>query len=168
MNEPVNPTTSRQRVLIESLDLEFGSLHERSCLIIKQTPADILYQRPSETSPLSVGENVLRSAAAVEQTFGGLMSNLWDDPFEWTLPETLSTCERVLEYLEEVASTRKRAFSGFSSDAELSKNIVLPSDKIQPLISVLVETLVRASHYQGRAVASLKFLSDVRVRGVII
>jgi hypothetical protein len=168
MNDPVNLGTPAQRVLIESLDLEFGSLHERSCLIIKQTPADILYQRPSDTSPLSVGENVLRSAAAVEQTFGGLMSNLWDDPFEWTLPENLSTCERLLEYLEEVERTRKQAFAGFSSDAELSKNIVLPSDKTRLLMIVLVETLVRASQYQGRAVASLKFLSDVRVRGVII
>ena len=44
-------------------------------------------------------QHILRSAAAIEQMCGGLTANLWDDPFEWTLPETLSTPAKVIEYL---------------------------------------------------------------------
>jgi hypothetical protein len=33
-------------------------------------------------------EQILRSARIVEQVSGGITANLWDDPFEWTLPET--------------------------------------------------------------------------------
>jgi hypothetical protein len=155
------------RVMIQSLDDEFAQLHKRTRLLIEETSADKLYAAPYRGLG-SVGEYVLRSAAAVEQTFGGLMSNLWDDPFEWTLPETLSTTDKVLEYLEEVDQTRRRTFESLGCDSDLSKNVVLPSDEVKPLLAVLVETLVRASNYQGRAVATLKFLSDVRGAGVII
>ncbi|MCV4777710.1 hypothetical protein OFM21_33535, partial [Escherichia coli] len=61
-----------------------------------------LYLRPKNGSgtllPLSTGEYLLRAAAAVEQTAGGITRRLWDDPFEWTLPEKLSTKELVAEY----------------------------------------------------------------------
>jgi hypothetical protein len=43
-----------------------------------------LYREQPATGD-SCGEQVLRSAAIVEQSFGGLTANLWDDPFEWTL-----------------------------------------------------------------------------------
>ncbi|HEX2269316.1 MAG TPA: hypothetical protein VHH35_07275, partial [Pyrinomonadaceae bacterium] len=58
---------------------------------------------------------ILRSAAVIEQTFGGLTANLWDDPFEWTLPETLSTPELVIEHLSEVDALRQRFFSSIDS-----------------------------------------------------
>lgn len=109
----------------------------------------------------SVGENLLRSAAAVEQTFGGITSNLWDDPFEWTLPENLSTRERVIEYLEEVETTRKLAFNRFSRDSDLLKEVSVPSGDTRSLISLLLETLIRAGDFQGRAVATQRFVTDV-------
>ena len=75
----------------------------------------------------SCGEQVLRSAAIVEQTFGGLTANLWDDPFEWTLPETLSTSAKVIEYLNEVEATRQdptyygdRIFGAFATGLRTS------------------------------------------------
>jgi hypothetical protein len=81
---------------------------------------------------------------------GGLTSNLWDDPFEWTLPETLSNADRVGEYLDEVDLARQRTFDSID-DAALSKYIAVPSGESHQLISVLLKTLVKASEYRGRA-----------------
>ena len=97
-------------------------------------------------------QHILRSAAAIEQMCGGLTANLWDDPFEWTLPETLSNADRVVEYLSEVDVARERAFDSID-DAALTKYIAVPSGEEQQLISVLLETLVRASEFRGRAIA---------------
>lgn len=95
-------------------------------------------------------ENLVRSAAAIEQMCGGLSANLWDDPFEWTLPETLSNVERIIEYLAEVDLARQRAFAAISDDA-LGKFISTPAGESRQLISLLLETLVKASELRGRA-----------------
>jgi len=92
----------------------------------------------------SVGESILRCAGAIEQTFGGITANLWDDPFEWTLPEHLSTPDRINEHLAEVEATRRCAFSSFGDDASLLKHVVVPSGESRPLIDLLRETLRRA------------------------
>lgn len=110
---------------------------------------------------LSIGESILRCAATIEQTFGGITSNLWDDPFEWTLPEHLSTPGKVKAHLAEVETTRRRAFSSFADDDCLLKHIAMPSGKTQPLIALLLETLVRAVDYQAQALVVLKFLSSI-------
>lgn len=99
---------------------------------------------------------LLRSAAVIERTFGGLTSNLWDDPFEWTLPETLSTPELVRDHLSEVNALRERFFSSIVSDEALAKLVSDPSGEQRPLVELLLETLVRASDYRGRAVVSRK------------
>ena len=113
----------------------------------------LLYRRSPESS---VGEQILRSAAAIEQTFGGLTSNLWDDPFEWTLPETLATAESIVEYLSEVDSTRQRFFKSIQGDADLNRYVPVPSGEQQTLIELLLGTLVSASDYRGRALANHK------------
>ena len=95
-------------------------------------------------------QHIVRSAATIEQMCGGLTANLWDDPFEWTLPETLSNADRVVEYLSEVDLARERAFNSID-DAALTKCISVPSGEEQQLIRVLLETLVRASELRGRA-----------------
>ena len=95
-------------------------------------------------------ENLIRSAAVIEQMCGGLTANLWDDPFEWTLPETLSNADRVVEYLDEVDLARQRTFDSID-DVALSKYIAVPSGESRQLISVLLKTLVKASEYRGRA-----------------
>jgi hypothetical protein len=95
-----------------------------------------------------------------------LTTNLWDDPFEWTLPETLSNQERIIEYLAEVDATRERAFCCFSDDA-LTKYVSAPGGEFV-LLSVLLDALVRASEYQGRAAAAVKMFSDERASGFII
>ncbi len=171
MDDKTNAQTLGKREIVESLDREFVRLHLRSCAVIESTPGDILYSittsKASGSRP-SVAENVLRCAAAIEQTFGGITSNLWDDPFEWTLPEYLSTPAKVIEHLGEVEETRKRAFSSFADDTCLLKQVATPSGKTQPLVELLLETLVRAAQHQGQAVVTLKFLSGISTPGFII
>lgn len=153
--------------LIASLDEQFKRLHERSCSLIEIVPAEKLYWQPRASSgafPVySCGEHLLRSAAAVEQTFGGITTNLWDDPFEWTLPETLTTPARVAEYLREVEATRQRGFALFGSDEDLMKEFAHPSGEMQTLAGLLLETLVRAAHHQGRAFATFRLFTDARL-----
>ena len=152
-----------ERTLIDSFDEEFARLHARACRLINTTPDKILYRDPNttmgEATFPSIGACALRSAGAVEQTFGGITSNLWDDPFEWTLPETLSSCALIIEYLTEVEKTRKHAFGCFVGDADLLKKIATPSGEMQTLIDLLQNTLARARVYQERATAVHAMLS---------
>jgi hypothetical protein len=153
------------RELLESLDREFTRLIDNLKQLARSTPPDLLYRRPPA---VTLAENLLRSAATLEQAFGGLTANLWDDPFEWTLPETLSTPESILEYLSEVDAARERAFNAIGTDKELSKYISGPSAEPQRLFELLLATLVKASDYFGRAVATRKMLfGDGAQQGII-
>jgi len=155
--------------LIECLDRQFAQLHSSSRELIRTVSPDLLYREPPSGSgfPYSFGEHLLRSAATVEQTFGGITANLWDDPFEWTLPETLSTPEKVVGYLVEVEVTRRHGFELFKGDDDLLKDILAPAGETR-LLPLLLDTLVRAVHYQGRAFATLDIVrggsSEVRGR----
>lgn len=95
----------------------------------------------------------------IEQVCGGLTANLWDDPFEWTLPETLSNADRIIEYLSEVDLARQRAFNSILDDSALSKYVSVPSGEPRLLVSLLLETLVRSGDYRARA----QFLQDHRI-----
>jgi hypothetical protein len=149
--------------LINSFDEQFAWLHERSGKFVRMIPNEKLFWKPREIphsfAMFSCGEYVLRSAAAVEQTFGGITTRLWDDPFEWTLPEALSTPSLILEYLEEVEATRKKGFAFFQADEDLSREIPAP-DKLKSIAAILLETLARAEHFQGRAFAVFQMFSD--------
>ena len=153
-------------LIVRSLDEQFARLHERSAALVRAVPADKLYWQPRASSgsfPVySCGEHVLRSAAAVEQTFGGITANLWDDPFEWTLPEALPTPAEVAGYLGEAEATRRRAFALFKSDGDLSREIAAPGG-MRALFSLVTETLVRAAHHEGRAFATVRHFSDGRL-----
>ncbi|HEV2828873.1 MAG TPA: hypothetical protein VGW76_14860 [Pyrinomonadaceae bacterium] len=160
MNKTENAQTLGGREIVASLDREFARLFHKSCAVIESTPSENLYApAPHETAtattsdvpqPTSIGENVLRAAAAIEQTFGGITANLWDDPFEWTLPEYLATPARVLGYLTEVEETRRRAFTSFTDDGCLLKQVAVPSGETPPLIDLLRSTLMRAAAYLGQ------------------
>jgi hypothetical protein len=169
MNDRLDSRAENGRAIIDAFDEQFARIHCRSRALAETTPIEIFYRQGEPgTGALpvhSAGQDLLRSAGAVEQIFGGITANLWDDPFEWTLPENLSTRERVIEYLEEVEATRKRAFDRFSQDSDLLKHVVVPSGETRPLISLLLETLVRAVEFQGRSVATLGLVLDVRVSG---
>jgi hypothetical protein len=169
MEETAGAQILEQREIVASLDREFARLHSRSAGIIENTPALLLYDVQPPTAGLhSVGENVLRSAAVIEQTFGGITANLWDDPFEWTLPEQLPTPATVLAHLREVEATRKHAFASFTDDSCLLKSVSTPGDGLVSLMELLLKTLLRAGHYQSQAVMTLTVLSGNSPSGFII
>ena len=127
-------------------NLEFLRLNSEWRELLRALEPQTIYQQPV-SGGRSCGEQVVRSARVVEQTFGGITANLWDDPFEWTLPENLTTPEKVLSYLDEVEATRKRGFELIKTDADLMKDIMTPHGTMQ-LASLLLDTLVRARHHQ--------------------
>lgn len=152
--------------MLTILERSFTEIEDRSRDLVLGIPDNLLFARPRRAgnamTPASVGEYVLRSAAMIEQTFGGLTTRLWDDPFEWTLPEKLANRRGVLEYLDEVRATRTRGFSFFTSDADLGREIPSP-ERLRPIFAVLLETIARAEHYQGRAFGIFQTLSDEKL-----
>ncbi|MEO7673697.1 MAG: hypothetical protein ABIU09_06425 [Pyrinomonadaceae bacterium] len=143
---------------IEIFDSHFRTIHGRSCEFVALLPSERLFWKPSIES-YSCGEYLLRSAAAVEQTFGGITVRLWDDPFEWTLPEELSTRDRIVEYLDEVEATRNKGFAYFTSDADLRRQIPAP-EELTSIFELLLDTVSRANHFQGRAFAIFQAFSN--------
>lgn len=150
-------------MLLETFNASFDTVSARTRAILDSTPDELLYQRPRKLpqtfAMFTVGEYVLRSAAAVEQTFGGITTRLWDDPFEWTLPEKLHSVVVIRQYLDEVDKTRGDGFAFLKNDESLSKSIPAPAT-IKPISQVLIETLTRSEHYLGRAYAVFQMLSD--------
>jgi hypothetical protein len=144
-----------EREIVQQIDQEFAGLLKSLKDLASSVPINLLYRNPPA---ISIGECLLRSAAAIEQTCGGLTSNLWDDPFEWTLPETLSNPDLVVDYLSEVDRLRQLAFNSIADDGTLTKYISAPAGERQ-LVNVLLKTLVEAGDYRGRAVATIKILS---------
>ncbi len=170
-------TTNAQTVgrdILDNLDRQFARLHLRSLAIIQHTAADSLYScGPAQIGATraigpSVGESLLRAAAVIEQTFGGITSNLWDDPFEWTLPEFLTTPGKVLDHLDEVEATRRRAFDSFTDDSCLTKQVATPTQNQEPLVKLLLNTLTRATYLQSQAAHTLQTLSGISADGFII
>lgn len=159
------------KTFLQTFEERFVQLHDRSSRLIEKTPTEKLYWQPRETSgafPIySCGEYILRSAAAVEQTFGGIATKLWDDPFEWTLPEALYDNKKIIEYLAEVEETRKKGFALFASDNDLAREILAPA-KQKTIFELLLETLIRAENFQGRAIATFRLFSDEKLPGVFL
>ena len=152
--------------LLDTFDFSFAAISARTRAILEVTSNEMLYKRPRDLphtfAMFTVGEYVLRSAAAVEQTFGGITTRLWDDPFEWTLTEKMHSVELVKEYLEEVDATRKNGIAFIATDESLVKEIPAPV-KVLPISHVLMNTLSRSEHYLGRAYAVLQMISDEKL-----
>jgi hypothetical protein len=150
------------RNILNALSFEFSAIDSRSRTLLSVIGPDELYRRPAGSSntsePFSCGEFIARSAAEVEKTFGGITTRLWDDPYEWTLPESLSSIVAILEYLDEVEATRSKGFDFLTSDADLAREIPAPSE-LRPIGWLLFDTISRAAHYQGRAYAIYQAVS---------
>jgi len=151
------------RTLIESLDAHFADIDSRQRTLLKKTPPDKLFWTPISTADtmitLSVGGAVLRSGAKVEQAFLGLTRRLWDDPFEWTLPEKLSSKEAIIRYLDEVAGTRKTGLAFLISDADLTRLLPAP-EELKPIFQVLVGSIGNAENFLGRGEAVFRLISS--------
>ena len=154
------------KTILSIIDRQFVLLDERSRELLAKLKDDQLFTKPravtGSMTMFSCGEYLLRSAAMVEKTFGGITTRLWDDPFEWTLPEKLADHSAILQYLDEVEATRAKGFSFFTSDQNLTCQIPAP-ERLRPLIDVLLDTLMTASHFQGRAFAVFQMISDEKL-----
>src|ERR1044071_690151 len=129
---------------INWFDLEFKRLEaDWRNSMERLDPSRLYFENQQQLSPAA--EQILRSARIVEQVSGGITANLWDDPFEWTLPETLRNKDKLLAYLDEVHDARRRAFELFVDDADLLKTVMTPAGPTQ-LMSLLLDALVRARH----------------------
>src|ERR1041385_8594930 len=126
--------------LITWFDQEFNRLESDWHESIERLEASTLYSEDrQQLSPAA--EQILRSARIVEQVSGGITANLWDDPFEWTLPETLRTKDKLVAYVEEAGDARARAFRLIRADGDLLKIVMAPSGPTQ-LMSLLLDALV--------------------------
>jgi hypothetical protein len=149
------------KTLINLFEAQFKVLHARSVNLAEIVPSESLFLKPLELNGMdygyTFGELILRSAATVEQTFGGITSKLWDDPFEWTLPEELLTNRKIVEYLYEVEATRKRGFEFFAADEDLFKVIPAPA-AMKSIVELLLQTISRAECLYGEAYAVSKLI----------
>lgn len=152
--------------LLDSFTNGFAACIARSHSLLEITSEVDLYRPPRQLprtfTIFTVGEYLLRSAATIEQTFGGITTRLWDDPFEWTLPEKLNSTALIGEYLDEVSATVARGIAFLDTDDVLLREIPAPTS-IKPIATVLIETLARAEHYQGRAFAVFQALSNEKL-----
>ena len=153
------------RDLIEGFGRKFERIDAETRTLLGMIPVGQIFANVGEPELpyMSTGTCLLRSAAAVEQTFGGITTRLWDDPFEWTLPEKLSTHELILEYLDEVAETRRHGLGFLASDDDLKRELPAP-EKLTSIFSLLLETAATADHYLGRAAAIYQLRSGKKIR----
>lgn len=136
-----------QRQRIEAFETDFEKLHLRALELLDSFPEDRLFE-PSGL--ISFGFEIIRSAAEVEKTFGGITTRLWDDPFEWTLPEQLSEKSSIKNYLEEVRSTRTNGLRFIKHDGELSLQIPAP-EMVLSLSEILNATVTISTFHLERA-----------------
>ena len=152
--------------MLATFNNSFLLLDKRSRDLLGKLTNDQLFIKPREIpnsmAMFSCGEYILRSAAMVEKTFGGIATRLWDDPFEWTLPEKLADKLSIIQYLDEVETTRLGGFAFFNSDEDLKRQMPAP-EKLRLIFEILLETLAQAEHYQGRAFAVFQMLSDEKL-----
>ena len=145
------------RTHIDTYDRRFQKLKFRSEILLEKTGNQRLYITAADGN--TIGELILRSAGAVEQMIGGITRRLWDDPFEWTLPERMQTVDAILAYLDEVESSRKDGFLFFQTDDDLSKSLPAPVE-MRTLFEVLDNALIRAERYHAQAQELLSTLPD--------
>ena len=81
---------------------------------------------------------------------GGITARLWDDPFEWTLPEELSTKAKIREHFDVVEASLLRAFAHLKDDSDLEKLIPAP-EELQPLRAVIRDALALSTEHLERA-----------------
>jgi hypothetical protein len=161
-------TRSDSRDSVSRLDRESVSVLSGLITLIRSIPSKEIYRSSTGAIEGSVGSYVVKSAGTLERTFGGLTTNLWDDPFEWTLPETLSTTTLILEYLAEVDGARIRAFASLVDDSALSKYIAVPSGEQATIHDLLGNALETARRYHARAAETAKMLFADNAPGFII
>jgi hypothetical protein len=144
-NDDLTATTSESGTrILESFDKRFASITKRSLALLG---------RPTAFDPSnSFYYHIARSAAEIEKVFGGITSRLWDDPFEWTLPEYLNTSAAIADYIQTADETRNRGMAFIKDDGQLFHLIQAPTE-LKPIFDVLLEAALRSEFELGAASA---------------
>ena len=155
--------------MVETLNAEFERLHNNLIDVLNVIPEDRLYWKAFEGSNFlrvySCGELIVHIGATVEYTFNGITSNFWDDPFEWTLRENLSSRSLIAEYLDEAARVRRIALLGIK-DADLAKTLRFPNGTSTTIGELLLRALTHACHHRGQVYAYVHLFSDQRLPSI--
>lgn len=148
-----------------AFDQQFFELHTRRLRLLEAAVPELVYARAAINQRgmmvHTFGEMLLRSAAVVEQIAGGITARLWDDPFEWTLPEKLNTKELIVEYFNEVETVRKRAFAFIATDNDLARNIPSP-EEFRSLALIFASAISRSSAHLAKAEELYKVADDLK------
>ena len=146
------------RTRIKEFSRQFADLHSGRRDLALSTD-DLQLNRPAKNSdslwPTSPAIMLVRSAAIVEQMVNGLTVRLWDDPFEWTLPERLPTAGHLTAYFDEVEEARIRGFEYLRDDSDLERSIPAPV-KLKTLDQLLFDTLTRSEQFLSTARTMLR------------
>lgn len=139
-----------ERKKIEDFEREFATLHKNALELLDAFPEDRLFSKTVlNDETISFGVELIRSAAEVEKAFGGITTRLWDDPFEWTLPEELSDKSAIKNYLEEVKSARLNGFKFLKNDDDLNKLIPAP-EQLLSIAEILKRTIELSKYHLQR------------------
>ena len=98
----------------------------------------------------------------IEAACNGILNNFWDDPFEWTLRESLPNHQYLGAYIAEVIAVTKETFVLLKSD-DLEKKIYLPNGEPTTIGKLLLKTLLHAVHHRGQLYAYVHLLSDAKL-----
>jgi hypothetical protein len=136
------------RTILDSINQQFERNHSASIDMLDRFPEGRLFERLPDRRPFGI--SLIRSAAEVEMAFGGITTRLWDDPFEWTLPEQLSGRAEINAYLSEVRATRIRGLETVADDRELTKLLPAPLE-LRPIAMICLDALRTSTLVLGTA-----------------
>jgi hypothetical protein len=140
--------------LISEFDRKFVRLHQDRSKLARDVGDGFIYRPLVETENSFASQTIptllIRSAAVVEQVINGMTVRLWDDPFEWTLPEGMPTIRHLTAYFDDVERARVCGFRFLQDDSDLTKSIPAPVE-LRTLHEVLVDVLQRSHQLLNEA-----------------
>ncbi|HZS46279.1 MAG TPA: DinB family protein [Blastocatellia bacterium] len=151
---------------IEDLAGEFTSVQQTIADVLPLIPEDKLYWKPFQSKNhvriYSCGELISHAMGTIETACNGILNNFWDDPFEWTLRESLPNHEYLMIYINEVRSVTKEAFSLLKTE-DLPKRIYLPNGEPTTIGKLLLRALLHAVHHRGQLYAYVHLFSEAKL-----
>ena len=145
---------------------EFTRVEDSVVQILPLIPEDKLYWKPFQSKThvriYSCGELISHSMGAIEACCNGILNNFWDDPFEWTLRESLPNREYLGGYIDEVIAVTRETFGLLKSD-DLPKRIYLPDGVPTTIGKLLLRTLLHSVHHRGQLYAYVHLFSEAKL-----
>jgi len=151
---------------INDLAREFTRVEDSIVAVLPLIPEDKLYWKPFQSKNhlriYSCGELISHSMGTIEAACNGILNNFWDDPFEWTLRESLPNHQYLSEYAGEVIAVTKETFALLKTE-DLEKKIYLPNGEPTNIGKLLLKTLLHAVHHRGQLYAYVHLLTDAKL-----